>query len=86
MEDQLEGFHTTFEIEDEEVTYSNKGFNKVFVNFVEIEATCSKFRSSFFLKSKLHNHIMTGCVGEALPSSSPQPALSIPIIVSKAIH
>lgn len=70
MEDQPERFHTTFKTEDEEVTYSDKGFNKVFVNFVRIEAICSKCHSFFPSKSKLYNHIKTGCIEEALLSSS----------------
>lgn len=31
-------------------------------------------------------HIKSGCVGETLPSASPQSSLSIPVIVSKAVH
>ncbi len=85
-EQQPEGFHATFEPEEEELTYSDDGFDEVFVNFVGIEAVCSKCRSSFPSKSKLHPQIKFGCVGEASPSASPQPSSSIPVIVSKAVH
>ena len=75
-----------FEPEEKELSYSDKGFNEVFVNFVGIEAVCSKCRLSFPLKSKLHTHIKSGCVKETLPFASPQPSSSIPVIVSKAVH
>lgn len=68
------------------MNYSDKGFDKVFVKFIGIETVCSKCHSSFLSKSKLYAHIKSGCVGETLPSASPQPSLSIPVIVSKAVH
>lgn len=70
MKDQSEGFHTTFDEDGEDITYSNKGFDGVIVNFVGIETSCSKCYSSFPSKLKLHKHIKVGCVGEALLSSS----------------
>lgn len=85
-EQQPEGFHTTFEPEKEEFSYSDEGFDEVFINFVGIEAVCSKCRSSFPSKSKLHTHIKSGCVKKTLPSASPQPSSSIPVIVSKTVH
>lgn len=66
-----EGFYTTFETERERLAYLDKGFDKVFVNFVRIETVCSKYRSLFPSKSKLHIHIKSGCMGDALlPTSS----------------
>lgn len=85
-EQQPKGFHTTFEPEEEELSYSDERFDEVFVNFVKIEAVCSKCRLSFPSKSKLLTHIKSGCVKETLPSASPQPSSSIPVIVSKAVH
>lgn len=82
----LESFYTTFETEEEELASLDKGFDEVFVNFVGIEAVCSKCRSSFPSKSKLHTHIKSDCVGDALPPTSPQPSSSIPVIVSKAVY
>lgn len=86
MEDQPEGFHTTFDADGEDFTYSDEGFDEVVVNFVGIETSCSKCHSSFPSKSKLHKHIKAGCVREALPSSSTQLSSSIPVIASMAIH
>ena len=83
---QLEGFHTTFEPKEKELSYSDEGFDEVFVNFVKIETVCFKCRLSFFLKSKLHTHIKSGCVKETLLFTSPQPSSSISVIVSKAVH
>lgn len=84
-EQQPEGFHTTFEPEEEELSYSDEGFDEVFVNFVGIEAVCSKYRSSFPSKSKLHMHIKSGYMGKTLSSACPQSSSSIPVIVSKAV-
>ena len=86
MENQPEGFHTTFNADGEDVTYSDKGFDEFVVNFVEIETSCSKCHSSFPSKSKLHKYIKAGCVKEALPSSSTQPSSSIPVIASTAVY
>lgn len=86
MENQPKGFYTTFENEERNVTYSDKGFDKVLVNFVGIETTYLKCRSSFPSKSKLYKHLKAGCVEEASPLSSAQPSSSIPIVMSKAIH
>ena len=86
MEDQPEGFHTTFDADGEDVTYSDEGFDEVVVNFVGIKTSCLKCHSSFPSKSKLHKHIKVGCVGETLPSSSTQPSSSIHVIASMAVH
>lgn len=85
-EQQPEGFHTMFEPKEEELAYLDEGFDEVFDNFVGIEAVCSKCRSLFPSKSKLHTQIKSGCMGETLPSASSQPSLSIPVIVLKAMH
>lgn len=81
-----EGFYTTFETEEEELAYLDEDYNEVFVNFVGIEAVCSKCRLLFPSKSKLYIYIKSGCVRDALPSRSPHLSSSIPVIVSKAVH
>lgn len=86
MEQQPEGYHTKFESEKKELAYSDKNFNEVFVNLVEIKAVCSKCHSLFPSKSKLQMHLKSNYVREALPSTSPQPSSSIPVIVSKVVH
>lgn len=70
MENQPEGFYTTFKDKKRDVTYLDKGFEEVVVNFVRIETTCLKYCSSFLSKSKLHKHVKADYVEEALPSSS----------------
>ena len=85
-EQQPESFHITFEPEEEELAYSDEDFDEVFVNFVRIEAVCSKCRSLFPSKSKLYTHIKSGCVGDTSPSASPQPSSSIPVVISKTVH
>lgn len=86
MENQLEGFYIMFENEERDVTYSDEGFDKVLVNFVGIETTYLKCRSSFSSKSKLHKHVKANCVEKASPPSSAQLSLFISIVMSKVIH
>lgn len=86
MDDPLEDFYTTIEDEADEMTYSDEGFDKIAVNFVEIEASCSRCHTTFPSKSKLHNHLKSGCLDTPSPSFPAQAALSIPIIASKAVH
>lgn len=62
------------------------GFNKIVVNFVKIETTCSKYHLSFPSKLKLHKHIKADCMEKALLSSSTQPTLSISIVITKEIY
>lgn len=66
MKNQPEDFYTTFEDEEGDVIHSDKSFDKIIVNFVEIETICLKCRSFFFSKSKLHKYVKTGYVKEAL--------------------
>lgn len=70
MESQLENFNTIFDANGEDIAYSDESFNKVIVNFVGIEISCSKCYSSFPSKSKLYKHIKAGCIKKALPSFS----------------
>lgn len=86
MKDQSESFYTIFDADGEDITYLDKSFDKLIVNFIGIETFCLKCHSSFPLKSKLYKHIKAGCVGEALPSFSTQLFLSIPVIISMAVH
>lgn len=68
------------------MVYLDKGFNKVFVNFVKIEVVYSKCHSSFLLKLKLYIYLKSDYVGEALPSAFFQPSSPITVIVLKAVH
>ena len=56
------------------------------MNLVGNEAICSKCHSLFLSRSKLHRHIKSDYVGEALPPASRHPSSSIPVIVSRAVH
>lgn len=69
MENEPEGFYTIFKNEKRDVTYLDKGFEEVVVNFMGIETTCLKYCSSFLSKLKLHKHVKADYVKEALPSS-----------------
>lgn len=86
LEDQLEGIYITFEDKSNNVAYLDKGFNKIAVNFDGIEALCTKCRTTLPSKSKLHNHLKSGCLEMTLPFLPTQTALFIPIIASKAVH
>ncbi len=86
VENQLEGFYTTFDENDKEFTYADEGFEKVAVNFVGIEASYSKYRATFPSKSKLHHHLKSGCQEVTSLSFPARLASAIPIIASKAVH
>lgn len=86
MENIPEAFYTTFEDGKGDVTYSNKGFDEVIVNFVGIEMTCLKYHLSCLSKSKLHKYVKAGYIEEASPPSSNQSSSSISIVMSKTIH
>lgn len=66
IEDQLEGFHIIFDVDKEDITYLDKGFDKVIINFVRIETFCLKCYSSFPLESKLYKYIKADCIKKAL--------------------
>lgn len=61
MENQPESFYTIFEDEGNNITYLDEGFNKIAVNSVGIKTLCTKCRATFFFRSKLHNHLKSGC-------------------------
>lgn len=86
MKDQPKSFYTTFDSDREDIANSNKGFDKVVVNFVGIETLYSKCYSFFLSKSKMHKHITIGCLKEALPFFSTWLLLSISIIAFMAIY
>lgn len=85
-EQELERFYTILEPKEKELTYSDEGFNEVYVNFVGIETIYFKYHSLFPLKSKLHTHIKSECMKETLSFAFLQPSLSIPVMVLKAVH
>lgn len=84
---QPKSFYTMFEDERKEFNYSNKGFDKVVVNFVEIETICTKCNTSFFSRSKLHKYLKTDCLGtvQVLLAPPTLPSLPIPIVEYKSI-
>lgn len=86
VEDQLEDFYTIFNDEDEDVIYSDKTFKEVVVNFVGIESSCNNCYAIFPSKSKLHNHLETGCWEIAFPFILLKAISSISIIASKTIY
>lgn len=61
IEDKPKGFSIIFNDESKDHTYSDKGFKKVAINFVRIEASCNKCCTTFSLKLKLYNHLRSGC-------------------------
>lgn len=56
-----EGFYTALEYEVKKIQYSHKRFDKVDINFVEIELSYKKCESLFFSKSQLYKHLRDGC-------------------------
>ena len=51
-----------FEPGKKDVTYSNKDFNKVVINFVGIKTLYTKCHATFSSKSKRYNYLKTGCM------------------------
>ncbi len=86
VEDELEGFYTTFENEADKVFYSNEGFDEVTVNFVGIETSCIKCRTTFPSRSKLHNHLKSDCLETSSPSLPAQTPSPISVIASKGMY
>ena len=86
MEDKPKGFYTAFGDEADEVSYLDKGFDKVAVNFIEIKTLCTRCHATFSSRSKLHSHLKSGCLETSLPSLPAQAPLPIPVIASKAVH
>ena len=86
VDDQSESFYTTFGDEGDEMTYSDKGFDKITMNFVKIETLCFRCHTTFPSKSKLHNHLKSGCLKTSSPSLPAQATSSISIITSKIIY
>ncbi len=86
VENQPESFYNTFEEEGNDVTYSEEGFDKIAVNFVDIKVSCIKCHATFPSRSKLHNHLKSGCLERSLPALPTLAASSIPIIASKTVY
>lgn len=86
MEDQPESFYTRYDDENNDITHSDKGFEEIAVNFVGIDASCSKCRAIFPSKSKLHTYLKDDCREVALLFLLPVTTSSIPIIIYKALH
>lgn len=75
-----------FDKDRENITYFDKGLDKMMVNFVKIEANCLKCRKSFSLKSKFHKYIKADYLEKGLLLSSIQSSLFVLIVVSKIIY
>lgn len=75
------------EYKTKEVQYSNKNFDKIDANFMEIKLLYRKYESLFFSKSQLYKHLKEDCISllQPLLPVLPMPALSIPIMESKAV-
>lgn len=86
MKDQPKGFYTILKFEKKDITYSDKGFDKVIINFVGIKTAYLKCHTSFPSKSKLHKHIKASCIEENLLALFAQLFSSISVIVSKAMQ
>ena len=86
MEDKQEGFYTTFGDEADKVSYSDEDFDKVAVNFVGIETSCTRCHATFSSRLKLHSHLKSGCLETSLPCLPAQAPLPILVIASKAVH
>lgn len=56
--------------EMEEVSYLNKGYDKVVVNFIKIKTVCFRYHVSFFSKSKLYKYIKASCIEKTLDALS----------------
>lgn len=85
MEDQLEGFHITFDTNGN-VTFPDEGFDEVVVNLVRIETFYLKCHSSFPSRSKLYKHIKASYIGETSRSFSTQFSSSILVVASMAVY
>ena len=86
MEDQPEDFYTTFDKNDEDITYADEGFKEVAINFVRIKTLCNNCRAIFPSKSKLHHHLNSGCQKVTSPFLPTELAFVISIIAFKAVH
>ena len=69
-----------------DITYLDKGFDKVLVNSVGIKTTYLKCRLFFSSKSKLYKYGKAGYIEKALSLSSAQLSLSLLIVILKAIY
>ncbi len=78
IKNQPKGFYTIFNEDDEDVIYADVDFKEVVVNFVGIEALCSKCRATFPSKTKLYHHLKSGYQEVTSPSLPAEQAFSIP--------
>ncbi len=86
MKDQPKGYYTRFDDKGKDITYSNKDFKEIAVNFIRIEALCNKYHITFSSKSKLYNHLKDFCQKIASLSLPLKAIFSIFIIASKAVY
>lgn len=60
VENQPKSFYTILEDESKNIAYSDKSFEDVAVNFVEIEALYTNCYAIFTFRSKLYNYLKSG--------------------------
>lgn len=83
---QPKGFYTIFDDVSKDVTYSDKDFKKIAVNFVGIKTSYSKYRATFPSRSKLYHHLRSNCQEVTSHFFPAKATFPIPIIASKAVH
>ena len=86
VKNQLKGFYSIFEEEGDNVTYLNKDFDKIAVNFVGIKTLCINYYATFPSRLKLHNHLKNSCLEMFSPAFLTQTASSILIITFKTVY
>lgn len=50
------------EPDEEDIFYTTKEPDKLFVNFLGIESVCHKYKSTFPSKFLMHKHLKSNCV------------------------
>lgn len=66
--------------------YLDKGFDKIAINFIEIETLYTKCCPIFLSRSKLFNHLKNGCLEMTSPFFPIQAISFISIITFKVIY
>lgn len=75
------------DLDAENSYFTNKGYDKLQVNFVGIESMCDRCLASFQSRSALHRHIKSGCnalEGIAVAETGSDPPSPRPILCSAA--
>lgn len=86
VENEPKDFYIIFENKADKVSYLDEKFDKIIVNFVGIETSCTKCRAIFPSKSKFYNYLRSGCLEISLPSLPAQAPSPISVIASKVVY